>query len=161
MRQEYSSKETSINVVNKVYKQYDFKPNTKVLDYGGGKYDTNKEYMYRKHVDILVYDKYNREESHNNKVLSLYPYDYIVCSNVLNVIKEDLVIDEILRHMLNLGTETTIYLFAVYEGNKSGIGTVTKKGYQRNQRLDFYNALLKGYFKTVEKRKGLLICKKC
>ena len=44
MEQKYSSKDTSINVVNKVYKQYLFNANSKILDYGGGKYDTNKEY---------------------------------------------------------------------------------------------------------------------
>lgn len=158
MRQEYSSKDTSISVVNKVYKQYNFRPFTTVLDYGGGKYDKNKDYMQQKQVNVLVYDKYNRSEEENLYALSVPHYDYLVCSNVLNVIKEDVVIDEILKHMRSLNAD--LYLFSVYEGDKSGTGKVTKKGYQRNQKLAFYKSLLEQYFTKVENKKGILVCKK-
>lgn len=158
MRQEYSSKDTSISVVNKVYKQYNFRPFTTVLDYGGGKYDKNKDYMQQKQVNVLVYDKYNRSEEENLYALSVPHYDYLVCSNVLNVIKEDVIIDEILKHMRSLNAD--LYLFAVYEGDKSGTGKVTKKGYQRNQKLAFYKSLLEQYFTKVENKKGILVCKK-
>ena len=43
----YSSADTSINTVSAVYKYIDA-PNTVILDYGGGKYDTNVEYMMQK-----------------------------------------------------------------------------------------------------------------
>lgn len=158
MRQEYSSKDTSISVVNKVYKQYNFHPFRTVLDYGGGKYDKNKDYMKQYLVNVLVYDKYNRSEEENLLALSLPYYDYLVCSNVLNVIKEDEVVDEILNHMLSINAD--LYLFTVYEGDKSGVGKVTKKGYQRNQRLDFYKSLLENYFSTVSNQRGILVCKK-
>ena len=158
MKQEYSSKDTSISVVNKVYKQYNFRPFTTVLDYGGGKYDKNKDYMKQYLVKVSVYDKYNRSEEENRLALSVAHYDYLVCSNVLNVIKEDEVIDEILKHMLSINAD--LYLFTVYEGDKSGSGKVTKKGYQRNQKLNFYYSLLEHYFSIVSNQKGILVCKK-
>ena len=113
-----------------------------------------KQYL----VKVSVYDKYNRSEEENRLALSVAHYDYLVCSNVLNVIKEDEVIDEILKHMLSINAD--LYLFTVYEGDKSGKGKVTKKGYQRNQKLNFYYSLLEHYFSTVSNQKGILVCKK-
>jgi hypothetical protein len=45
MSQEFSSKNTSVNTITKVYKRFKFKANSLILDYGGGKYDTNKAYL--------------------------------------------------------------------------------------------------------------------
>ena len=160
MEQEYSSKDTSINVVNKVYKVYKFRENSRVLDYGGGKYNTNIEYMKKKNVDIVVYDKYNRDKANNSKALRNNYYDYIVCSNVLNVIKEDEIIEEIILHMIELGKRDTIYLYAIYEGDKSGIGKATSKGYQRNQKTIYYMNMLMYYFSSVEKKNDIIICRK-
>lgn len=160
MEQEYSSKDTSINVVNKVYKAYKFRENSRVLDYGGGKYNTNVDYMKKKNVDITIYDKYNRDKVNNSKALRNNYYDYIVCSNVLNVIKEDEIIEEIIVHMIQLGKRDTIYLYAIYEGNKSGVGKVTSKGYQRNQKTSYYMNLLMNYFSSVEKKNDIIICRK-
>lgn len=91
MIQKYNSANTSINVVNAVYKKLNFIPNTLVFDYGGGKYDTNTRYMADKEVKVVVFDPYNRTQTHNEKVLKYietHRPNYIVCSNVLNVIEE-------------------------------------------------------------------------
>ena len=161
MKQKYSSKDTSINVVNKVYKQYDFQPNSLILDYGGGKYDANIEYMKAKGVTVLVYDKYNRSETSNNQVLSYvaeHQPNYIVCSNVLNVILEDEIIDEILRTIQRYDANKVI--FAIYEGNRSGVGQETSKGYQRNQKTKAYVPMIEKYFTVLKTQNGLIECRR-
>ena len=45
MFQEYTSKDTSINTVNAIYKKGYFKEGDEILDFGGGKYDSNIEYL--------------------------------------------------------------------------------------------------------------------
>lgn len=164
MEQKYSSKDTSINTVNKVYKSYDFPENSLILDYGGGKYDSNKKYMCDKNNSkVVIYDKYNREIEHNNNVLEYCKQnvpDFIVCSNVLNVIMEDEIIDYICRDISDYCRENTIIIFSIYECDKSGIGKVTTKGYQRNQRTCDYLSFIKKYFDVKTVKNCLIICKK-
>lgn len=161
MEQKYSSKDTSINVVNKVYKQYNFPSNSVILDFGGGKYDTNIKYMKERGVTVLVYDKYNRTEESNNEVLSYVAQnqpDYIVCSNVLNVIFEDEIIDDILRTIQEYDAKRVI--FVIYEGDRSGVGRETSKGYQRNQKTKEYIPMIEKYFTILSKKNGMVECRR-
>lgn len=155
MKQRYSSAGTSLAVVNKVYTHHAFEAGSRVLDYGGGRYDLNVQYMQARGVKVAVYDKYNRSPEHNARVLREARPDYVVCSNVLNVIAEDEVIDDILRHMASFGART---LIAVYEGSRSGVGAETSKGYQRNARLAEYVPMVERHFTITGKRSGILEC---
>ena len=150
--QEYTSEKTSINKVTKVYKRFKFKENSIILDYGGGKYDTNKEYMKTLGCNLLVYDPYNRTEIENsyalNYVMSNGGADFIVCANVLNVIKEDDILLDILNNLLLYANSSTKFYIQVYEGDKSGIGKETVKGYQRNEKTLNYIQMIKMVFKN-------------
>lgn len=144
----YSSADTSINTVSAVYKYIDA-PNTVILDYGGGKYDTNAKYMLDKcNASVLVYDPYNRTSEHNSKVIQFFklnPAKIVVCSNVLNVIKEDEIILDILGNIKSLMAKDGVVYIKVYERDKSGVGCKTTKGWQRNMKLISYTP----YFETV------------
>jgi hypothetical protein len=147
MSQEFSSKNTSVNTITKVYKRFKFKANSLILDYGGGKYDTNKAYLESLGHSCYVYDPYNRSKEENelalSSVLSRGGADVVVCANVLNVIKEDSIIQEILQDILNyvhLGSKVYIQ---IYEGNKSGVGLPTSRGYQRNEVTSQYLDMIK------------------
>jgi hypothetical protein len=94
-----------------------------------------------------VYDPYNRSKEENelalSSVLSRGGADVVVCANVLNVIKEDSIIQEILQDILNyvhLGSKVYIQ---IYEGNKSGVGLPTSRGYQRNEVTSQYLDMIK------------------
>ena len=159
--QKYTSKDTCINKVSKIYSHYAFKPYSRVLDYGGGKYETNTEYMKQKNVSVFVYDKFNRDEEHNQLVLeqcSFWPVDYVVCSNVLNVIMKDGIINEILLHIWQLSSKAII-LFKIYEGNKTAIGCETSRGYQRNERTsDYIKNFITTYFDIKSVHDGIVEC---
>ena len=70
--------------------------------------------------------------------------DSVTICNVLNVIKENEVIDKILHDVSRLPVNQ-VYI-SVYEGDGSGCGRETSKGYQRNQRLREYGHFIKKYF---------------
>lgn len=158
MKQRYSSADTSLAIVNKVYTQRAYAPGSRVLDYGGGRYDLNVEYMRGRGVTVSVYDKFNRSADHNTRVLEEARRDrpdYVVCSNVLNVIMEDEVVDGILADLASFGTRV---LITVYEGNRTGAGAATTKGYQRNARLAAYVPMVERHLDIISKRGGILEC---
>lgn len=152
MTQKYTSANTSINTVNAVYKKVEFLPNTLILDYGGGKYDSNVKYMAERGVKVLVYDPFNRSPMHNSNVLNSIKYTkptFIVCSNVLNVIAEKSEIEKVCEHISKLGGKNTDSIFAIYEGDGTNVGRATTKGYQRNQKTIQYLPMIKKYFNHV------------
>lgn len=159
--QKYSSKNTSINTISKIYKKYEFKENSIILDYGCGKYNTSINFMKNKNCIVLPYDKYNRNEDINKQTLEFCKnnkIDYIVCSNVLNVILEDEVIFEILDNIYEIANKNTIILISIYEGDKSSIGKETTKGYQKNMKLKEYLKYLNKFEVTIKNQ--IYICKK-
>ena len=162
MVQKYSSKDTSVNVVNKVYKKYAFCPNSRILDYGGGKYDSNAEYMKQFGSEVFVFDKFNRSADHNDSVISSMKKaapDYVVCSNVLNVILENEIIESIISDIASLcGTGKVV--FAIYEGNRSGVGMATTKGYQRNMLTRAYLPYILPYFSVIKVKNGIIECER-
>lgn len=159
MKQKYTSKDTSINTINKVYKQKEFEDGSTILDYGGGKYDSNAVYMKEKGCKLYVYDKFNRSDSHNENVIKKMlnnPPDYLVCSNVLNVIYENEIIMEILEDIQKY--KATKIFFAIYEGNKSGIGKETSKGWQRNEKTSAYISIIDRYFNIISIGNQIIEC---
>lgn len=152
--QQFTSKDTSLKQVCKIYKNREFPTGAKILDYGGGAYDEGVKYMANKGVTVNVYDPYNRSEDHNKKALSVEP-DYIICANVLNVIKEDEIIKGILKEIRSYNKPV---MFCMYEGNRTGKGTPTKKGYQRNQKTAEYLGIISEYFDITKTSGGIIEC---
>lgn len=160
MEQKYTSKDTCISTINKVYKKWAFKENSNILDYGGGRFDRNKEFMENLGHTLRVYDKYNRDKKHNQNTIQWARenhMDYIVCSNVLNVILENGVIEEVIKDIQSFGSEWV--LFSIYEGNRSGIGCETSKGWQRNQKASDYIDIISKYFNVITCRNGVISCR--
>lgn len=155
MKQTYLSKDTSVNTVSRVYTKRGNEMEGAILDYGGGRYDTNADYMKRTYDKVLlVYDPYNRDKVHNGNIRAffrLYPPMTIVCSNVLNVIKENNVIRDILLDMKSFMCDNTIVYITVYERDKTGIGCETSKGWQRNEKLQVYLRFVETIFPKSEK----------
>lgn len=111
--------------------------NPVVLDFGCGKYTAHIwDFVTSKGFNWIGYDPYNGHECVENMwELFFSPVDLIVCSNVLNVIKESEIVTEIHDLFQKKRIEQGCpYLIKVYEGNKSGIGKESKKGcWQRNE----------------------------
>ena len=166
--QEISSANTSIKTLNRVYKEIvgQYPRATTILDIGCGKYDTNMEFAQEHDFIWFGIDPYNRTEEWNeDNIKAMTDWcdapDIIMCNNVLNVIKENNIILHILNQIYGCaGDETDIYI-TIYEGDKSGVGKVTTKGYQRNQKVNTYKSLISEFFDIVGTINGNIIkCRK-
>jgi hypothetical protein len=150
--------------LNKVYSKNIFHHGVIILDYGGGKYNTNKDYMEKTYGAIFViYDKYNRSDEENRIALefaSTHHLDYIICSNLLNVIFENDVIEFILSDISCYADDDTQIIFAIYEGDKSNIGKETNKGWQRNEKVKNYLPFIEKYFFVERCANSMIYCKK-
>ena len=161
--QEYDSAKTSLPQIAKTFKAVNWKPNTVNLDYGGGKYDYGTDYLEIYNVKNLVYDKYNRSAEHNQQVMDYVrknQVDTVTCNNVLNVIKEDSIQNFVIKDVYNaLKTGGTAY-FLIHEGNGSGVGKPTIKGWQNNQKTIEYIPKIQAVFHNITRKGNLIIAKK-
>jgi len=82
-------------------------------------------------------------------------YSILICANVLNVIQSDVSLHETVKQMSQVSCPVII---SVYEGNRSGDGKVTTKGYQRNLPAREYEWWLKQYFSEVKRKGNKFIC---
>ncbi|MDM8560587.1 hypothetical protein [Candidatus Parabeggiatoa sp. HSG14] len=155
--QHITSAATSLNQVNPAIKNVlPHLSGLTVLDIGGGKYDTNKIYATGLGVKLYIYDKFNRPEAENTQALACNP-DIIVCNNVLNVIDDG----QAMRNVIALCASYQVpCYFTVHEGNKSGIGGISKKEcWQRNWKTADYVPILQKYFYSVVCKGKLIICR--
>lgn len=163
--QHYTSSRTSINSTKlpAIYKLVQFEPGMVVLDYGGGKFDNAVEALAEQDVELLVYDPFNRSESHNSQVISrlneVGGADAVVCSNVLNVIEEPEIRKEVLENIDELRKSGASVYITVYEGNKTAFGAPTKSGYQLNRPTADYIAEIEEVFNNVYRKGKLIVCK--
>jgi hypothetical protein len=154
--QTITSAKTSIRQVPAIFKKLDFSGIN--LDLGGGRYDEVQAYFDSELIlcENLVYDPFNRTPNHNQEVLEQAKNggcDTVTISNVLNVIEHK----EHRLELLKLAAQQycPVYI-TVYEGDKSGIGKQTTKGYQLNRKLKDYESEIKEVFRVVKREGGYI-----
>ena len=164
--QEISSAETSINSskIPTLFHLVNFKDGSLNLDYGGGKFDNVADYLESEYgATNLVYDPYNRSSEHNKAVLDQVRKnggaDTVTCSNVLNVIKEPSARLAVIRNCKNYLKNGGTAYFTVYVGDSSGVGKITSKGYQLNQKTPWYVDEISQVFSNVSRKGQLIIAK--
>lgn len=160
MKQKYTSKDTSINskkrpaIYGKLQRARVFAQPVlpRVLDFGCGKHFES----YNLGDNVRGYDPFNYPHTEN----LVGGYDFVLSSNVLNVVAERDVRVSILQAMKNQLAPSGVVFVTVYEGNKSGVGRVTKRDcWQENRRLRSYADEASEVFSDVSFAKGMMICK--
>lgn len=164
--QTVTSKNTSINgsKLPKIFKlvesRYGWEPDSINLDLGGGRYDNATEYLSKLGVKNFILDPYNRSEDHNDTVLDLIesnPVDTVTLSNVLCVIQDRFIQDLILMFAHKRLRPGGILYMTVYEGNKSGVGTMTGKDqWQEHRKLADYAEQVNKVFGACEIKYGMI-----
>lgn len=156
-KQQYTSADTSINSAKlpAVYAKTAnlISATDTIIDYGCGKHFES----YGLDDRFTGYDPYNYDHP---EALEKH-YDVAFLSNVLNVISEYEIRADLLRTLRTLQTLADRVYITVYEGNKSGIGKVTKRDcYQLNRRLCDYIPEVVAVFGAgnVHYKSGMLIC---
>lgn len=132
-----------------------------IVDIGAGKYNRAGDFIRSEYgAAYYAYDPYNRTEEENAATLRKIETawnDICLCANVLNVINDNEALGNVVQLCRRAVSDRIspkitygVALFAVYEGNKSGIGAPTRAGYQRNLPTAAYIPLIQRYFENVE-----------
>jgi len=169
--QKYSSADTSINkskasaVVGKVAKskKHGWVKGGKNFDIGGGKHDFTTNTLKKHGVENIVYDPFNRDLAFNKASVAKGASgqsDTATISNVLNVIEEDAVRLKILQQANDALKDDGKLYITVFEGNKSGVGEPTTKGYQLNKPLSEYLEEVKKVFPNANISEGMIVATK-
>lgn len=166
-KQKYTSENTSINTINAAYKKIvgKYSLGTSILDIGCGKYDSNKDFADENGFAWFGIDPYNRSKEYNEASLNaLYNWcdapDIIMLNNVCNVIAEDDILIDVIGQVYDYAGKNTDVFITIYEGDKSGVGKVTTKGYQRNQKLNEYKDYILELFDVVDIQGNILKVRK-
>lgn len=165
--QKVTSKNTSINSsrlpkgIGYLLASYDIEGKT-VLDYGCGKFSNSDDAISSAGGSYIPFDPYNQPYEVNERatLLSCNGVDYIVCSNVLNVIKEDSALNETVNrlNLLLKKRKECMLILTIYEGNKSKVGNITRADqYQRNELNISYRKIFEQRGLVVNMKKGCLL----
>lgn len=163
--QKITSAATSVNMLPRLFKRVWEKGlwerGSLNLDIGGGKFETATDFLHSKGVHNFVYDPFNRSEEHNERVWDLlisYRFaDTVTLSNVLNVIqfrRDRIKCLEVAAMALK---EDGVLFITVYEGNRSGKGGRTTRGFQLNRPVKRYVSEAEDVFRDVDVMSGGII----
>lgn len=157
--QEYTSENTSIKQIAHTFKAVQFESTDKILDYGGGKYDIASDYMKNRVEVFEVFDPYNRTPEHNAEVIAR-DYNVITCNNVLNVIKENEIIKDIIKTIYEkLPTGGRAYFLIKTPDKKHNGAYISNKGYQRNENPTAYTAFIETQpWTAITRKRNLFAC---
>ena len=169
VKQEYTSEDTSQNQTPSTFTFYKFSPDDRILDWGGGKYDTAKKTMEHTYPGIKfeVVDKFNRTDAHNDRIKAEYkeePANILTINNVLNVIKEKEAREDLLRESKEYLAPDGVAYILIHPDDGKGNSRVTKaskdpskSSWQNAQKVDWYLDEVRQFYKYAEPRAGKYI----
>jgi len=160
-QQEISSAATSINATRlpRTFSKAKFSPDTVNADIGGGRFDNATEFLRGKGVDNVIYDPFNRTAEHNAEAIRRLvggQTDTATVNNVLNVIKEPWARAQTIHNAAESIKPEGLAYFLIHEGDRSGVGRATFKGWQENRKTKDYFDELMDFFGDVTTRNGLI-----
>lgn len=167
--QEITSKDTCIKTLPRLFRMSKefpelFQSGNLNLDYGGGKYDDVTNMLSLSGITNLVFDPFNRDNKHNSNIqyhlTCVSGADSCTISNVLNVIKEPMFRHRALvnaKHMMKKGAKVYI---TIHDGDRSGVGKATGKGWQENRATKTYVEEVAQVFGNVTIKKNVIIGEK-
>lgn len=160
--QTITSEGTSLNQTPSTFTNYKFDSSDRILDYGGGRYDTSKRALEETYpgITVEVVDPFNRTEAHNQRILNEFSQnkaDVITINNVLNVINSKSAIENVISESKKYLKENGMAYFAIYEGDGSGEGKETSAGYQNNQKAAFYVPMVEKYYNNVVRQGSFIL----
>ena len=136
-----------------------WKSGTVNLDIGGGRFETFTSFLWEKGVWNVVYDPHNRSTKHNAVALFSVrnSVNTVTVNNVLNVIKETEARAQVIAMAAKYLRYNGTAYFCVYEGDKSGVGKATTKGWQEHRKTKDYVAEIGHWFMNVTVKDGIII----
>lgn len=168
-----TSEDTSLNQVPASMTNFRFNSDDVVLDWGGGRYDAARRFMESEYpgLKMYVYDPFNRTKAYNNAVLDQMKKQsasVVTINNVLNVINSEKAQRDVVSESKKYLKENGVAIFTIYQGDKSGIGEVTKEkddngeeigtsSWQNNLETAEYVPMIQDYYKHVKATGNFII----
>lgn len=158
MTQRITSARTSVCQVPSLHRKVRWKRGQVNLDVGGGECDKASAQLARRGVRNLVYDPYNRDRAHNAFVLARKG-DTATLANVLNVIREPAERRKALEKAKQGVKPCGVVYISVHEGDRSGRGRKTPRGWQANRVTSSYLAEVRAVLPSAERRGRVIVAK--
>lgn len=168
--QEFKSEKTAVNgkqgKLPAVFKKANIPSGALVLDYGGGTPESEavaQAYLDQFDAKEMIYDPFNQTPEHNRQVVaelrSNGGADVAICSNVLNVIKEEDVRLDLLNKIKKLLKDGATAYISVYEGSGKGEGSATQdsKSFQNNRKIGGYLEEVQQVFPDATRKGSVII----
>lgn len=131
------------------------------LDIGGGPCAAGTRYLAREGVKSTVYDPCHRTPAANAAALARAGrYDTVTVANVLNVIPAAADRAAVVRLAARALRPGGTAFFSVHEGDRSGRGGPTAKGWQANRRAASYEPELRAAFADVRRSGAMFACRR-
>jgi hypothetical protein len=166
MAQQITSAATSVNMLPRLFSKMPeesdlFQRGSINLDIGGGRFETATDFLHSKGVHNFVWDPFNRDDDHNSRVWEMIVEpgfaDTVTLSNVLNVIRNPAHRIHCLEVAVKALRPWGTCFITVYEGDRSGRGKKTSKGFQLNRRTERYVFEVREVFAQVDVAKNKII----
>ena len=160
MIQEITSAATSQNQCPALHRTVKVQGLT-VFDYGCGKYTKGRDALLsRGAYDVIRFDPFHFSKEWNDHSIDYCELaEVVLCANVLNVLHSPELLDGVVLVLHNIaalsGADVHV---SVYEGDRSGVGKETSRGYQRNAKAKDYEAVLSAHFNTVTRNGNTFTC---
>lgn len=157
----HNSAKTCVKTLPRLFKLVNWQRDTGNIDIGGGRYNLVTDYLASLGVVNLVWDPYNRSLEHNARVMRMVnrckAYSATI-SNVLNVVKGEKDRYTVMR--IAEGYSSGPVYITVYEGNKSGVPSISKRGtWQANRTLETYFDEVRKVFPVFQVKDKMIIAR--
>lgn len=161
-RQRVTSADTSLCQVAALVKRAPVKPGTVNLDLGGGRCNRGTEHLRAQGVTSHVFDPYNRSPAENAaaaQAVCCGKASTATVANVLNVVPDTANRRRVLQQAADAVGDKGEVFVSVYEGDGSGRGRRTSKGWQANRPLGSYTREVGEVFRDVTVRDGMIVAR--
>ena len=161
--QDVSSADTSLAQIPAVFKSKTFVPRGKNLDIGAGKFDLGKQYLESERgvTESVPFDPFNRSLESNraavNRLQSGERFGTTTIPNVLNVVAEAPARNNVILQAAQALEPNGVAYFQIYEGDRSGNGRRTSKGFQNNKKTSDYVAEVREHFGNVRTSGNIIV----
>jgi len=146
--------------VPKLFKKVRWRSYSVNLDVGGGYHEDATLYLAERKVKNVVYDHIHKSAEHNAEAISFVigigGSNSVTLSDVLNVIPSWRDRDAVLYYSKFLARKSAPIYIGVYEGDKSGVGKMTRKGWKANLELGEYEKAIANRFEIVSIKDGVI-----
>ena len=146
--------------IPELFKTVKWRSYTVNLDIIGGENEDATLYLAEQGVSNVVYDPDHRSAEHNERVITfvmkLGGSHSVTLANVLNIVPSWKDRDALLYYSKFFARKNAPVYIGVYEGDRSGVGKMTNKGWQANLELDEYKEAIANRFKIVDVTDGVI-----